>query len=199
MSLTFSPLQPTPSLSDRAPIWPPLPRLYREGSQVFYPLSRSPLQCSAGLSLASPPRLLLKRRARHQHGTSHNCFNPHLNSLKYLVLGSPKRQRVSAEAYKLDSPSPTVARKKRRGKSKPSSPEDSDARVKVHLPRRALSIPPTPVSYNEISQSTSPSSTENTGLGVQVARPGPTSPPSSVDATSAQGQPWPLVANNGKH
>ena len=119
-----------------------------------------------------------------------------LESLSYLVLGFPKRQKISAEACKLSSPS-TGPRKKWRGKSGKSSPENLEARVKIHLPRRALSIRSTPVSDTKTPTSISPSPTGRELL-VQVAQhstTSPTSPSSSAGATPTQRKPLSLVTD----
>jgi len=128
------------------------------------------------LATPQPP---LKRRARHQHGTSHVGLKPFLNSLDYLVSGSPKRRRVSAETSKPISPS-KGSRKKRKRKSGNSPAGDLEVRVKIHLPRRSLPIPSAPTSDSVSSPSTPPS------------------PLSPVGATPTRGVPLSLVANNGK-
>jgi len=117
---------------------------------------------------------------------SHICLNPLFNSLDYLCLGSPKRQKVFAEAYKPISPS-TGSRKKQHGKPCNSSAKDVGAWVKIRLPRRALPIPSTPISDSATSLSMPPSSTKGSRLDAQVVQHSTPSPAS------------PLVADNDKH
>ena len=148
--------------------------------------------------LASPPRSPLKRRARHQHGPSQFRFIPLLSSLDNLILGSSKRYGVSEEIYRSGS-SWTRTKRRRHGNSKSSS-KNMEARAKDDLPHRALFIPSTPVLHGETSLSKISSSTEDTGLGVQVihSTPYPTSLSPFVDP-SGQGQPLLPIADNGKY
>ena len=122
---------------------------------------------------------------------------PSPRPFSYLALGFPKRQKVSAEVCKSSSP-PTGSRKKRRRKSDKPSPEDLEARVKIHLPRRALSIHSTPVSDTKTSPPISPSPTNGRELLVQVAQhptTSPASPSPSAGATPTQREPLPLVTD----
>ena len=107
------------------------------------------------------------------------------------------------ERYKLGSPSPTGTWKRRHGKSGKSSPGDLEARVKIHLPHRALPSLSTPVLHNEASLPTFAGSSiaKDTEPDVQVhqcSTPGPTNlPPSSEGAASVQRQPLAPIADNG--
>ena len=124
--------------------------------------------------------------------------SPLLSSLDDLILGSPKRQKVSEEAY--SSGFSSTGTRRRGNENSRSSPKGLEARAKDGLPRRVLLTPSTPVSHRETPLSEVSSSIEETGLDEVVhLTPNPTSPSRSVEATLSRRQPWLPVADNGNY
>lgn len=176
---------------------PPMPGEFL-GTLFVWSLSFSPLKIH-------PQSLLLVHLSSEEQDTSMVHFISFQSSPRVTqryLSGSPKRRKVSADAYKSGSYSPTKTKKKRHANSKPSSPEDLETRVKIGLPHRTLSTPSTPVSHGGGPLSKPSSFTKDAGPDVQMVHRSvlvPSSPSPFVDATSGRGQPWPLVANNGKY